>query len=149
MNTGFVFPPPQTVPTARPPRPQKPGDAQASRDSNLLRASVLDVALELGIGSSSVVADWMFNNAVQEEDEIEVRMRFLRSLVIFWDYVGTSQHCGRLILKLSIQNFVLYNFHPLQSVRTIEMLTTYFSRTRCLSNIPSCPCIRIPKARNL
>jgi hypothetical protein len=74
MIANFVFPP--QAPT---PRPQKQGDGTASsRDSNSLRASVLDVALELGIGSNSLVADWMFNNAVQEEEEIEVRIYFPR-----------------------------------------------------------------------
>lgn len=38
----------------------------------MVRASVLDVALELGIGGpNSTVANWMFNNPVTEEDEEE------------------------------------------------------------------------------
>ncbi|KAF8639054.1 hypothetical protein AX17_001750 [Amanita inopinata Kibby_2008] len=40
-----------------------------NRESNALRASVLDVALELGLGTNSTVADWMFNNPVKEEEE--------------------------------------------------------------------------------
>ncbi|PPQ69926.1 hypothetical protein CVT26_013251 [Gymnopilus dilepis] len=48
----------------------KPGQT-ISRESNALRASVLDAALELGIGTNPLVADWMFNNALKEEDEEE------------------------------------------------------------------------------
>ncbi|KAF8057097.1 hypothetical protein FPV67DRAFT_1456620, partial [Lyophyllum atratum] len=43
--------------------------APVKRESNALRASVLDAALELGIGTNSTVANWMFNNALSEEDE--------------------------------------------------------------------------------
>ena len=59
-------------PQPRIPRPPRPGTAKApnSRNSNALRASVLDVALELGIGSSSLVTNWMFDNALQEEEEV-------------------------------------------------------------------------------
>lgn len=71
MNANFVFPAQPSVPIARPPAARKQ-EENASRDSSALRASVLDAALELGIGSSSLVADWMFNNVVDEEDENEV-----------------------------------------------------------------------------
>ncbi|KAI0059157.1 hypothetical protein BV25DRAFT_1829190 [Artomyces pyxidatus] len=43
-----------------------------SRDSNLLRASVLDVAMELGIGTSRTVENWMFNAVEEEEEETVV-----------------------------------------------------------------------------
>lgn len=77
MNTNFVFPRPQ--PSALRPRPAQAAKLSSSlsspnlagsRDSNALRASILDVALELGIGSNPLVTDWMFNNALQEEDEV-------------------------------------------------------------------------------
>lgn len=42
-----------------------------SRDSNALRASVLEAALELGISSSRAVADLIFNT-VDEEDEVRI-----------------------------------------------------------------------------
>ncbi|KAJ3523862.1 hypothetical protein NMY22_g11251 [Coprinellus aureogranulatus] len=51
------------------PRPNKVG-ASGPRESNALRASVFDVAMELGITNNNLVAEWMFNNAVQEEDEV-------------------------------------------------------------------------------
>ncbi|KAH8824948.1 hypothetical protein DL96DRAFT_151161 [Flagelloscypha sp. PMI_526] len=74
MDTKFVFPMPQ-APLARPGRPEpavqpQPGEAK-SRDSNALRASVLDAALELGIGRNSTMTKWMFSNAVAEEEEEE------------------------------------------------------------------------------
>jgi len=59
-------------PQPRIPRPPRPGTGKGSnsRNSNALRASVLDVALELGIGSSSLVTNWMFDNSLQEEEEV-------------------------------------------------------------------------------
>jgi len=41
----------------------------SSRDS--LRASVLDAALLLGVGTNQQVTDWIFNNPLQEEEEQE------------------------------------------------------------------------------
>ena len=47
-----------------------------NRDSRIVRASVLDAALQLGIGGpNSTVADWIFNNPVSEEDEEEVSFK--------------------------------------------------------------------------
>ena len=43
-------------------------DSRGRRDSNALRASVLDVAMQLGIGSSRTLQNWIFD-AVDEEDE--------------------------------------------------------------------------------
>ena len=38
----------------------------------MVRASVLDVALQLGFGGpNSTVADWIFNNPLDEEEEPE------------------------------------------------------------------------------
>ncbi|KAJ3566160.1 hypothetical protein NP233_g7177 [Leucocoprinus birnbaumii] len=58
------------IPPARPrPRPPKPTIPDASRESGAVRASVLDAAMELGLGVNPAVADWMFNNQLKEEDE--------------------------------------------------------------------------------
>ena len=55
-----------------------------SRDSNALRASVLEAALELGISSSRAVADLIFNT-VDEEDEVRIPFFFaLCSLPAFF-----------------------------------------------------------------
>lgn len=52
--------------------PSTASSSEPNRDSRMVRASVLDVALELGIGGpNSTVANWMFNNPVTEEDEEE------------------------------------------------------------------------------
>lgn len=79
MNTNFVFP--RHQPTALRPRPAQAAksspsspDLAGSRDSNALRASILDIALELGVGSSPLVTDWMFNNVLEEEPEDEVEL---------------------------------------------------------------------------
>lgn len=79
MDPQFTFPPR--------PRPRHPpvsndnSQPTQSRESNALRASVLDAALELGIGANSTVANWMFNNALEEEDE-EVGFISYRSRVL-------------------------------------------------------------------
>lgn len=41
----------------------------ASRDSNAIRASVLQTALELGIAQNPLVANWIFNSPLEEEPE--------------------------------------------------------------------------------
>lgn len=67
MDANFTFP-------ARPgpvPRPQ-PAHAPSeppNRESNAIRASVLDAALQLGFGANGGLANWMSNNAVDEEEE--------------------------------------------------------------------------------
>lgn len=81
MNPLFTFPRAQ-VPTPRPPTnptqlssntlttSAEPIGPAGNRESNALRASVLDVALQLGIGENgSTVANWMFNDPIGEEDE--------------------------------------------------------------------------------
>ncbi|RXW22063.1 hypothetical protein EST38_g3776, partial [Candolleomyces aberdarensis] len=67
MDANFAFPPYQP-PVAR---ARKAGGNSGPRQSSALRASVLDAALQLGLTNNSLVAEWMFNNAVQEEDEEE------------------------------------------------------------------------------
>jgi hypothetical protein len=63
------------VPSARPrpPRPVRPGSrdpAEKDRQSGL-RASVLETALEIGFSSNSTVANWIFNNPLEEGEEGE------------------------------------------------------------------------------
>jgi hypothetical protein len=55
--------------TRRDPLSNTTGDM--NRDSNALRASVLETALEIGFGANSTVADWIFNNPIAEEEEPE------------------------------------------------------------------------------
>ncbi|KAJ6466604.1 hypothetical protein C8R47DRAFT_1326241 [Mycena vitilis] len=67
MDANFTFP-------ARPKAIPRPAPAQSptepvNRESNALRASVLDAALELGLGANGSVANWMFNNTLEEEPE--------------------------------------------------------------------------------
>jgi hypothetical protein len=54
-------------------RPQRPREAVYNRGPNrdTLRASVLDVALELGIGTSRAVENLIFDS-VLEEDEVSI-----------------------------------------------------------------------------
>ncbi|KAJ7183149.1 hypothetical protein C8R46DRAFT_1209317 [Mycena filopes] len=65
MNANFTFPARQPIPRPPPPAQTEP----INRESNALRASVLDAALELGFGANGAVANWMFNNTLEEEDE--------------------------------------------------------------------------------
>ncbi|KAJ7650708.1 hypothetical protein FB45DRAFT_997532 [Roridomyces roridus] len=66
MDPNFAFPAP-SKPTLRPAasQPTEP----IHRESNALRASVLDAALQLGFGSNNTVANWMFSNTLEEEEE--------------------------------------------------------------------------------
>ncbi|KAF8130562.1 hypothetical protein EV363DRAFT_1431856 [Boletus edulis] len=50
-------------------RPTKAKLANPLRNSNAVRASVLETALELGFSQNSTVADWIFNNPLSEEAE--------------------------------------------------------------------------------
>ncbi|KAJ3500379.1 hypothetical protein NLJ89_g9824 [Agrocybe chaxingu] len=68
MNANFTFPPPKPV-MPRPPSAYRPKAKAPSRSSNALRASVLEAALELGVGTNPLVSDWMFSNSLKEEDE--------------------------------------------------------------------------------
>lgn len=85
MDATFTFPRPQ-APVPRPAPASKAGGPQLTRESNALRASVLDAALELGLVSNPLVADWMFDNTLPEEDEEEVSFLFesLHLLFFFW-----------------------------------------------------------------
>lgn len=69
MDSSFTFPPYQ--PPA--PRARTAVASNGPRKSNALRASVLDAALQLGLTNDSLVAEWMFSNTVQEEDEVSFR----------------------------------------------------------------------------
>ncbi|KAF8063482.1 hypothetical protein FPV67DRAFT_1672502 [Lyophyllum atratum] len=74
MDSNFTFPRPQaptprSAPSSSSPTSSTGAAAPVKRESNALRASVLDAALELGIGTNSTVANWMFNNALSEEEE--------------------------------------------------------------------------------
>ena len=81
MDPNFSFPRRPRPPPPPGTRPSRPLVANTSptttttqtsnRESNALRASVLDAALLLGVGSNSTVTNWMFNNTTQEEDEAE------------------------------------------------------------------------------
>ena len=50
-------------------RPTRAKLGNPHRDSNVVRASVLETALELGFGQNSTVANWIFNNPLSEEAE--------------------------------------------------------------------------------
>ncbi|KAG6807508.1 hypothetical protein H0H92_007239, partial [Tricholoma furcatifolium] len=76
MDNNFVFPrPAPAVPRPTPPvtTTTSPSSPTNPRESNALRASVLDAALQLGIGNNSTVTNWMFSNSLAEEDEEPLR----------------------------------------------------------------------------
>ncbi|TFY73590.1 hypothetical protein EWM64_g10421, partial [Hericium alpestre] len=50
---------------------RKADSSETTRNSNYLRASVLDAALQLGFGSSRTVENWMFNSVPEAEEESE------------------------------------------------------------------------------
>jgi len=90
MDASFTFPRPQ-APVPRPALASKAGGPQVARESNALRASVLDAALELGLVSNPLVANWMFENSLPEENE-EVSFLFgsLHPQLFFWTLHPTN-----------------------------------------------------------
>jgi len=66
MNNTLSFP---SSSSASPPPSPLSHSQNRHRDSNVLRASVLDAALLLGVGSSRTLQDWIFNT-VDESDEV-------------------------------------------------------------------------------
>ena len=57
-------------------RPQRTRDPNYTRDSNALRASVLDAALELGVGTSRAVENLIFDS-ILEDDEVSILLSSL------------------------------------------------------------------------
>ena len=83
-------------------RPQRTRDVSRSRDSNVLRASVLDVALELGIGTSRALENLIFDS-ILEEDEVS----FLAALLAFY-FLASSTGFRALHLNGSPSNELLF-----------------------------------------
>lgn len=78
-------------------RPQRPREVVYNRGPNrdTLRASVLDVALELGIGTSRAVENLIFDS-VLEEDEVSVVLVFLLAFCYFIFLVALELLCSIL-----------------------------------------------------
>ena len=72
---------PEITPPGNAGQQQSASNDAPSRDSNLVRASILDAALDLGYGSNSTVAKWMFENPLEEEDE-EVSAVHTRPIIV-------------------------------------------------------------------
>lgn len=73
MNTNYSFPRRQQAPTQPFDAPTESGASPSQSDarkSSALRASVLDAALQLGFGSDSQVAKWMFNDGDDENEDL-------------------------------------------------------------------------------
>ena len=68
--SSILMPPPAIFAT----RPQRPREVVSNRDPDrdTLRASVLDVALELGIGTSRAVESLIFDSVQEEDEEVSV-----------------------------------------------------------------------------
>lgn len=82
MNANYTFPRTQ-VGGSKPPGFTSPSSiaslgSDTNRESNALRASVLDAALQLGIGNSNnTVANWIFNSPIEEDEEVSLVRIFL------------------------------------------------------------------------
>ncbi|OCH89970.1 hypothetical protein OBBRIDRAFT_835421 [Obba rivulosa] len=81
------------------PRPQR---ERADRESGL-RASILESALELGVGSSRTVANWIFNAVPEEGEEADEEDTISPSLT--YASTGTSD-------ASSLSSFPSSNLHP-------------------------------------
>jgi hypothetical protein len=91
MDPNFTFPRrPRPAPARRPVTDPHAGSAKTNRESNALRASVLDAALLLGVGTNSTVTNWIFNNTTQEEDEDEVEVEVSVLCSTYHSYIHSS-----------------------------------------------------------
>lgn len=117
MDATFTFPRPQ-APVPRPAPASKAGGPQLTRESNALRASVLDAALELGLVSNPLVADWMFDNTLPEEDEEEVSFLF------------ESLHL--LFFFLDIASNILFSFNSFQDSLLLSLSPRLSGDRGCL-----------------
>ena len=50
-------------------RPKRVEQAEPENRGSMLRASILESALELGVGSSRTVANWIFNPVAEADEE--------------------------------------------------------------------------------
>jgi hypothetical protein len=99
-------------------RPQRPREVVYNRDPNrdTLRASVLDVALELGIGSSWAVESLIFDS-VQEEDEVSVVLaRHFPCFLLVYLYIPRCSRTSVLHLERKLSE-VVTSMTPLSTNR--------------------------------
>jgi hypothetical protein len=61
------------APFARP-RTAPSRNVSVKRDSNVLRASVLDIAMQIGLGTNGAVTDWVYSNSVHEDEEVRLSL---------------------------------------------------------------------------
>ena len=112
MDASFTFPRPQ----APVPRPAPAGKAGGPRESNALRASVLDAALELGLVSNPLVANWMFENSLPEENE-EVSFLFgSQQLQLFFWTLAIIQRLPLLSIHFLIPFLFTAEFGEFEAV---------------------------------
>ena len=83
-------------------RPQRPREVVYNRGPNrdTLRASVLDVALELGIGTSRAVENLIFDSVLEEDEVSVVLVLLLLSLCIPLCSRTSVFHLERKLLHL-------------------------------------------------
>ncbi|KAL1703082.1 hypothetical protein EV121DRAFT_281379 [Schizophyllum commune] len=126
MNSSFTFPPrapptmrPETTPPGNAGQQQSASNDAPSRDSNLVRASILDAALDLGYGSNSTVAKWMFENPLEEEDEESMKSPVTINSPISEDSAAASATTTRTTppTSLSDHHYAMFprsadTFHP-------------------------------------
>lgn len=149
MNTNFTFPRQQSaIPR---PRPIATASTETpdpvNRDSNALRASVLDAALELGIGNNSTVANWIFNSSIDEVEEEELRSPTLttetsESQISSTRYSSTPPTSNHLSPTASQQYVHLYNPHLLAVDRPPQ--ASFDSPPEVMSNVPTPSAVVFP-----
>ena len=94
-------------------RPQRPREPLYTRDSNALRASVLDAALQLGVGSSRAVENLLFDS-ILEDDEVSIVLRACCScfcaLAFFTVNTSPSYHIYDARDRSALRSFFLLYF---------------------------------------
>lgn len=93
---------PASSPFARPPRPPRPDQQDPENRGSLLRASILESALELGVASNRTVANWIFNPVDEEDEEEENQVRQTLLSSVFLEFMEPALASLQDILSPSL-----------------------------------------------
>lgn len=136
---------------ARPPRPQQQTDPE--NRGSMLRASILESALELGIGSSRTVQNWMFNPAdgiaEEEEEENQVRPASLMPSIFAkrgYRILDICRVLSLLVLLMRLPQRRKSRISPLDSRSAPSPALGYSSIARVHPHLPLTPPCSTPRA---
>jgi hypothetical protein len=118
-------------------RPQRPRELAYDSNRDTLRASVFDVALELGIGTSRAVENLIFDSVMEEDEEVSVLLVF----ACFPPVCPCLPVTPRTFVLLSLNGSChLYDIPVKQSAITLYSICVQHSKCACPSEPRSLHC---------